>query len=1089
MLLNKICSLTKMTLGCLVLSVSSCQKEKSRFIDRAPTSGIDFENTLSYTNDFNPYTYRNFYNGGGVALGDINNDGWIDIYLTGNQTDNKLYLNQGDWKFVDITEIAGVASSGVWSTGATFADLNGDGYLDLYVCKSGKPQGENRHNELFINNGDLSFTEQSKQYGLDLLGLSVHAAFFDFDLDGDLDCYVLNNSTQSIGGYDLIQGQRDIPDPDGLGNKLLIQENNRFIDITEDQNIYTSAIGFGLGITLSDFNADRRPDLFISNDFFEKDYLYYNFPTGFQEVLEQNFSSISMGSMGADAADMDNDLLADLMVTEMLPSTLERQKTKALYESWDKYQLAVSQGYYHQYPRNTLQRNVGEKGFVEIGRYAGVMATDWSWASLLFDADNDGFKDLFVANGIFQDLLDRDYLDYTANDQIVTKILENRQSGLKELIDLIPSHPIANVMFQNKGDFKFTDMTNDWGLNTPSFSNGSAYGDLDNDGDLDLVINNVNDPCFVYENKTDTSQQKFLSISLQSHSLNTKSIGAKAIIKYGGSDQQMVEQFPSRGFQSSISNRLHFGLGHHDVIDSLIILWPNDKTSLHTNISTNQHIRIQEPRQSNYQYQPLKTSNPILKSTPLFDFVHQENNWSDFNREQLLIQMYSNQGPALAKGDINHDGIEDFFVGGAKNQSSSLIVSHHDGYQIIEHIFQTHATAEDTVAKFIDLNQDGFLDLYVGTSGRAFSNEDRNLKDRVYINHGEGIFEWVPRVLPQNLLTRTSDISSLDFNKDGLMDLFLTQNIDGSFYGPPADAILLKGLPNGTFRQEKIPQFQDLGLMTSAETKDINGDGWTDILVAGHWTNILVFLNEKGTFNTPSKHIGLDQTSGLWNTLVAQDFDRDGDIDLFAGNHGTNTMIQSGYKMFVNDFDSNGSIEQIICAPHSGNDYPIADRKDLIAQLPYLKRIIPSHEIYSKMPIQQLLSQQQIQHSRQYQLEELESCYFENQNGLFVKQTLPSEIQYAPIYSLAVKDVNHDHQLDLILGGNQYLVKPQFGRYDASHGLIVYGSKDGAQFKLDQTDFLGISGQIRNLELIQYNNKLFLIAAINNEAVQFFEFQ
>ncbi|HCX21849.1 MAG TPA: hypothetical protein DHN29_08030, partial [Cytophagales bacterium] len=481
----------------------SCQSsdQKRLFKDVAGESGIAFANDLEYTEEFNPYTYRSFFNGGGVALGDINNDGLLDVFFTGNLVDNKLYLNKGDWQFEEITKAAGVSCPNVWSSGASFADVNGDGLLDLYVCKSGKPGGSNRYNELFINNGDLTFTEKSKEYGLDIVGLSTHAAFFDYDKDGDLDCYVLTNSLKSIGGFDLIKDQREIPDETGGGNKFFRNDDGRFVDITLESGIYASSIGFGLGITLSDFNKDGWTDLFISNDFFERDYLYINQEGEyFKESLESYFNSISMGSMGADAADLNNDAEPDLFVTEMLPSNVARKRTKAVYENWDKYQLNVRQGYFHQYPRNVLQQKINDSLFVEVGRYSNVSATDWSWGALMFDANNDGLRDIFVANGIYKDLLDRDYLTFTANDQQIRNQLKKKGNVIKDLIDVMPSQAVPNQMFKNQGDFVFDNVSEEWGLGMPTFSNGSAYGDLDNDGDLDLVINNVNMPALVYRN-------------------------------------------------------------------------------------------------------------------------------------------------------------------------------------------------------------------------------------------------------------------------------------------------------------------------------------------------------------------------------------------------------------------------------------------------------------------------------------------------------------------------------------------------------------------------------------------------------------
>jgi len=668
-------NLMKNLLFLILLLILSCKeeykKDTSLFVLKNSSIGISFENTLTYTESFNPYIYRNFYNGGGVAIGDINNDGLEDIYFTGNMVDNKLYLNKGNWKFEDITLKAGVSCPGVWSTGVSFVDINGDGFLDIYVCKSGKPGGLNRHNELFINNGDLTFTESSKEYGLDIEGLSVHAAFFDYDKDGDLDCYILNNSIKSIGAYDLIKDQRKIPDETGSGNKFLRNDNGKFIDITVQAGIYTSKIGFGLGITLGDFNNDDWTDIFISNDFFEKDYLYINDTKGgFKEKLEDYFESISMGSMGADLADLDNDLRTDLMVTEMLPATHERQKTKTIFESWDKQQLAKRQGYFNQFSRNTLQRNLGNGNFMELGRKANISATEWSWSALIFDMDNDGLKDIFISNGIYKDLLDRDYLTYEANEETIkNRINSNEKEVIKKLIDAMPSNAVPNAIFRNLGNFNFENKSKDWGLNLPSFSNGSAYGDLDNDGDLDIVVNNVNMPSFIYENKTDTLTHRSITLKLSQKGKNPNGIGTKIIIKYNDNKKAYIENFTSRGFQSSVSSKIHFGLGNTKIVDSLWLKWPDGSTTILSNLSTNKTHTIEHSikRDSVYTHFKNISKKSIVQDVhSLFNFKHKENNFIDFNNERLLTQMYSNEGPAFASEDINGDGKIDFFVGGAK---------------------------------------------------------------------------------------------------------------------------------------------------------------------------------------------------------------------------------------------------------------------------------------------------------------------------------------------------------------------------------------------------------------------------------------
>jgi len=632
----------------IILLLLSCKekpnKDTSLFELKDSSIGISFENTLTYTEAFNPYIYRNFYNGGGVAIGDVNNDGLDDIYFTGNMVDNKLYLNKGNWQFDDITDKAGVSCPGVWSTGAIFVDINGDGLLDLYVCKSGKPGGLNRHNELFINNGDLTFTESSKKYGLDIEGLSVHSAFFDYDKDGDLDCYLLNNSIKSIGAFDLVKDQRNIPDATGSGNKFFRNDNGKFTDITKEAGIYSSKIGFGLGITLGDFNEDDWTDIFIANDFFEKDYLYINNTNGgFTEQMEDYFESTSMGSMGADLADLDNDLRCDLFVTEMLPATQERQKTKTMFESWDKQQLAKRQGYFNQFARNTLQKNLGDGNFMEVGRQANVSATEWSWSALIFDMDNDGFKDLFISNGIYKDLLDRDYLTYEANNETIkNRINSSEKEVIKKLIDAMPSNPVPNAVFRNLGNFNFENKNKSWGLGIPSFSNGSAYADLDNDGDLDIVVNNVNMPSFVYENTTDTLTHRSITLKLSQKDKNPNAIGVKAILKYNDDKMIYAENYTSRGFQSSVPSKIHFGLGNIKNIDSLWLKWPDGATTALANLGTNRIYTVEHPSKvEGARNKFKKTVNKSLTEDiePLFNFIHRENKYIDFNNEPKINQV------------------------------------------------------------------------------------------------------------------------------------------------------------------------------------------------------------------------------------------------------------------------------------------------------------------------------------------------------------------------------------------------------------------------------------------------------------------
>ena len=1077
------------TLVIIFLLFHSCNDAKL-FSLQGDSSGIIFENKLEYTENFNPYTYRNFYNGAGVALGDINNDGLIDIYLTGNIVDNKMFLNKGNFQFEDITKISGLACPNVWSTGATFADVNGDGLLDLYVCKSGAPGGENRHNELFINNGDLTFSEESKKYNLDIVGLSVHAAFFDYDKDGDLDCYVLNNSMRSIGGYDLIEDQREIADPEGEGNKLLENRNGKFVDVTQTAGIYSSKIGFGLGITLSDYNNDGWSDLFISNDFFEKDYLYINNKDGtFSEESENFFQSLSLGSMGADSSDLDNDLLTDLIVTEMLPKSLKRKKTKAIYESWDKYSLAKSKGYYHQFPRNVLQRNYGPSGFLEIGRYSGVSATDWSWASMIFDMDNDGLRDVFIANGIYKDLLDRDYLAYMANTERIRNMIKKEEEVIKKLIDIMPSKAMKNIVYKNNGEFNFTESSDTWGFDLPTFSNGMSYGDLDNDGDLDIVINNVNMPALVYKNNSNIDENKSISFELIGREKNKNAIGSKIIIKYANNKQSMIENFPSRGFQSSIPNRLHFGIGDTKVIDTAIIYWPNNKVSYHLNLEANKTHKIEQEK-SDYEYFDMANYSNLnlkLNEVELFNFKHNENKFIDFNKERLLTQMYSNEGPALASGDINNDGTTDFFIGGAKGESSVIFLSRGNEYEKIIDPFSKNSSAEDVVAEFFDSDNDGDLDLYVGSGGKAFSMYNKNLNDRLYINDGEGKFDLSTKSFEFESPIATGAVAIDDYNNDGLLDLFIGERFNPDLYGIPTSGHLLENKGENKFVNVEQKDLRGIGLIKSASWVNLNGDKFPDLIVAGEWMPIKVFINKNGVLKDYTNEFGLSNSTGMWNKINLTDIDKDGDIDILAGNLGTNNFFSSNMRLYVNDFDKNGFYEQILCEKIGSSYFPILDKDDLINQMPSLKKQLFYYKDYSDASIEKIFSKELLNESTVLEIKTLESAIYINNNGKFNKISLPSEINYSPVFDIVNYHPSDKNITRLIFGGNQYLVKPQFGRYDSSKGWIIDVEKNQDQLNFTNLKSLNIDGQIRKFELINIGKEKILITGINNESIKFYE--
>ena len=672
-------------------------------MQKSKETGITFRNDLTYSETFNPYVFKNFYNGGGVAIGDVNNDGLPDIYFTGNMVENKLYLNQGGFKFSDITSSAGVACPDVWSSGAAMVDINGDGWLDIYVCKSGSPDDPGvRHNQAFINNGDLTFTDHSESYGLDFNGLSVHTAFLDFDRDGDLDCYLLNNSIRSVGNYDLIKDYREIRDTSG-GNRLLrndhvviingdttYNETPRFIDVSEEAGIYGSSIGFGLGVSVGDIDGDNWPDLYVSNDFFERDYLYLNNQDGtFSENLTSMMEETSMGSMGADIADVNNDLKPDIFVTEMLPRELDRTKTKAVYENWEKYKRAVESGYHRQFARNAFQLNMGKNieglpWFAEVSRMTGTEATDWSWGALIADYNNDGYKDIFIANGIGKDLLDQDYVNYYFNPENIRKLIEDKGEVMVEMFDNIPSEPLQNYLFMNSNGYSYDDKSSESGLGEKTFSNGSAYGDLDNDGDLDLIINNIDGEASIYKNNTDTSSHS-IKVKLTYKDLNPYGIGSK-IYAYHNESTQYIELNPMRGFQSSVDHRLIIGTGESSMLDSLRIIWPDGTSQLVTSFSGGNEIDVSYAGKSEkLRYQDKRKS--YLKKSSILSYTHIESEHSDFDRERLAIYMRSNQGPQSAIGDLNGDLLDDVVIGGAKGMPMRVFIQKRNG----DFIFQEQA--------------------------------------------------------------------------------------------------------------------------------------------------------------------------------------------------------------------------------------------------------------------------------------------------------------------------------------------------------------------------------------------------------------
>ncbi|MFC3417037.1 VCBS repeat-containing protein [Algoriphagus hitonicola] len=1051
-------------------------------------SGIDFRNDLFYTEEINPYTFRNFYNGAGVALGDINNDGLIDIFFAGNQCSNRLYLNEGNFKFKDITNSAGLESIGYWTTGVSMADINGDGLIDIYLCKSGPPGGEKRHNELFINQGDLTFKEMSKSYGLNDQGLSQHAVFFDYDKDGDLDFYLLSNSGRSVGIYDLREGQREIRDPDG-GNKLYRNEGDYFTDVSEEAGIYGSSIGYGLGVTVADLNGDNWPDLYVSNDFFERDYLYLNNQDGtFREILPEAMPEISLGSMGADIADLDNDGLPDVFVTEMLPEDLARVKTKTPFEEWDKFQANFDAGYHRQFTRNTLQKNLGkhpetgEPIFAEISRLTGMHATDWSWGALIFDADLDGWKDVFVANGIVKDLTDFDFVDFYLDKQQEVKQNKSDSLLITKMIDEFPSNPLQNYWFKNLGNWNFENRAASSGLDQSTFSSGAAYGDLDNDGDLDLVVNNLNSEAGVFKNMAiEQGLGNYLKFDLGSE------FGAKITLK--AQNQTFTQEYQAvKGYMSSVDPLVHFGLGNSTQIDSIIIDWPNNLQSILTDIPTNQTLKLTTENTQPPKPKPETLATLLSRVSLPLDYRHQESDFIDFDRDRLRFWAISNEGPKGELGDLNSDGLMDLLLPGAKGFPSQLFFQNRDGSFTANFLpdSEKNKLSEDIGVHFFDANQDSHLDILVYSGSIEFGEGSPFYQDRLYLNDGKGNFSEVSQTFSSQ---STSFALSLDWDRDGDLDLILGQRAAPFHYGEAVGLGLWENQGNGKFTEVNTkanPALSQIGMITSGALADLDQDGLEELILAGEWMGIKIFQTANGQFEDITKNFGLVQTRGLWNSLLVEDLNEDGLPDILAGNIGLNSRLNSRNKfinrMFINDFDQNGSWDPILTRLENGRNFPLLTKNALIRQLPYLRKQLTTYAAYQDKTMEELFFPIVLSNSLILELDLQEtSLWLNNGKGGFDKKVLPIEVQFAPIYA-----INHFQDSDgesyLVLGGNQSRIKPELGSNLGSYGWVLKQTQQGEWKALyPEASGMAIPGEIRDFEKIQIENKPHLLVLRNDQ--------
>ncbi|UCH62726.1 MAG: VCBS repeat-containing protein [Fidelibacterota bacterium] len=1116
---------------CFILLFSCSEKPLTIQIDDLFTmlpddyTHLKFENRLVDEINYNVFKYRNYYNGGGVAIGDVNNDGLPDVYLVANWRPNKLFLNQGDLVFRDVTKQAGVAGIHNWSTGVCLVDINGDRRLDIYVCNSGNIKGDNRANELFVNQGNEKngvpvFIEAAAEYGIDCQGFSSQAAFFDYDKDGDLDLYVLNNAFRAISTFDLSNNLRHERDPYG-GDRLYrndppisseqapsTRSGRRFVDVSEEAGIYGSVVGFGLGVMVTDINNDQWLDIYVANDFFERDYIYINNHDGtFNEKLEEMVRHISNSSMGGDIADINNDGFMDIYATDMLPEDDYRLKTTFSFETFDFNKKMIEWGYYHQLSQNVLQLNRGfdpqhNMSFSEIGLLAGVAETDWSWGAIIVDLDNDGLKDIFVSNGIFRDVTDQDYLAYLMQEENMRAILRGDRIDFPDLIRKIPSNRLSNYAFRNNGDLTFSNQAEGWGLDIPSFSNGAAYGDLDGDGDNDLVINNVNQQAFVFRNETDSlTDNHYLKVKLVGEGMNPFAVGSRVSLKCADQQIFVLEQLPMRGFRSSVDYVLTFGLGEHDLVDTLIVDWPDGTRGITANVAADQVVTLYQRDAQPYIEKPDRDADPVFRDiTETFPlrYRHVENEFVDFHREPLIPHQLSTEGPKIAKGDVNSDGLEDLYIGGSKGFAGKLLVQTASGTfrSTNEQVFQEAKISEDAGVAFFDPDGDGDLDLYVVSGGNEYSRRAPALLDRLYINNGRGVFTQSSSSLPR-FYASGSCVAPGDFDSDGDQDLFVGSRSIPWKYGLTPTSYLLENDGEGTYSVitgEYAPGLANTGMVTDAEWIDYDKDGNLDLVVVGEWMPVTLFQNTGDSLVNVTGRVGLEKTNGWWNCVLVDDLNEDGYVDLVVGNLGENSKIQVSQSepasIYISDFDSNGLIEQILCFYKLGESYPMLLKPDFMNQLPYLNEKYPKHADYAAKRVTEIFTEEQVNKAVVKKAYTFATTLFcGNEDGTFLKQPLPAEAQFSPVYAIIAGDFDSDGSKDLLLAGNFYGIKPQLGRYDASYGTLLRGNGAGGFASVPMWNSgLSLTSQVRDMVSLTYRNKQeVIIIAKNNDRIQVYE--
>lgn len=1024
-------------------------------------TNITFNNTLEENLNLNVLMYEYTYNGGGVAVGDVNSDGLLDIYFSGNTADNKLYLNEGNMRFRDITAKAGVAGRpGPWKTGVTIADVNGDGLPDIYVCYSGKLPAEKRINQLFINKGIGPdsipvFTDEAASFGLTEPSYSTQGYFFDYDKDGDLDLLLLNHNPNSLPVLDETNTVEMLKKADDqVGIKLYRNDKNVFKNVTALSGINSSSLTYGLGAAIADINGDGWQDIYICNDYSIPDYLYINNRNGsFTDAKKNMLGHTTHFAMGNDIADMNNDGYPDIFTLDMLPEDNHRQKMLMSPNNFEKNDLMLRSGFYYQEMRNMLQMNNGNGTFSEMAQLAGISNTDWSWAPLIADYDNDGFKDLYVTNGYNRDYTDMDFITFM-NEYVQKNRGNIHRQNVLDLVQKMPATNLKNYMFRNEQNLTFKNVSYTWGMDDVANSNGGVYADLDNDGALDLVVNNINRPAFIYHNLSrEKNKNHYLGITLEGAGKNTAGIGAKVLL-YAKGKLQALEQMPARGYQSSVTPVLHFGLGTDPVIDSIRVIWLSGKTELLHDVKADQVLKIKEADAKQIYHYPKPAPALFEETASPIAFTHQSNAINDFKRQPLMVHSMSFFGPCLAKADINHDGLEDIFAGGASGQAAALFIQQKAGQYIRlpQPAFDADNISEDADAVFFDANGDGNTDLYVASGGyHYFTENDSRLQDRLYLNDGKGNFVKATDALPEMWVSK-SCVRVSDINGDGYPDLFVGGRvIPGNYPVSPRSYILINdGKGKFSDKTEEIaPALQKPGMVTSAAWLDINSDKKPDLIIAGDWMPLMVFINNNGKLEDKTGAYFDSTFTGWWNTIQVQDMNGDGKPDIIAGNEGLNTQCRASEKepaeIYFKDFDGNGSVDPFFCFYIRDTSYPFVTRDELFDQMPGMRSKYPSYKDYADHTIHDIFSSSDLSDAGHLSATCLETSYFEmGADGKFHKKPLPIQVQQSPVFTITAFDYDKDGKMDMLLCGNTNKARLRLGKSDANYGVLLKGNGNGS---------------------------------------------